>query len=85
MNGCLFLTCLLSGTQLCVLSFSYSISLRYRVLSMCLDSAVGMALVSPTGRFQQVNTALCEMLGYGARMPKELMLFVKDLLFLDGA
>ncbi len=25
------------------------------------------------------------LLGYGARMPKELMLFVKDLLFLDGA
>ena len=25
------------------------------------------------------------MLGYGARMPKELMLYVKDMLFLDGA
>ncbi len=25
------------------------------------------------------------MLGYGARLPKELMLFVKDLLFLNGA
>jgi ubiquinone biosynthesis protein len=25
------------------------------------------------------------LLGYGARMPKELMLFVKDLLFLDAA
>jgi ubiquinone biosynthesis protein len=25
------------------------------------------------------------MLGYGARMPKELMLFVKDMLFLNGA
>jgi ubiquinone biosynthesis protein len=25
------------------------------------------------------------LLGYGARLPKELMLFVKDLLFLDGA
>ena len=25
------------------------------------------------------------MLAYGARMPKELMLFVKDMLFLDGA
>jgi ubiquinone biosynthesis protein len=25
------------------------------------------------------------LLGYGARMPKELMLFVKDLLFFDGA
>ena len=26
-----------------------------------------------------------QLLAYGARMPKELMLFVKDLLFLDGA
>jgi ubiquinone biosynthesis protein len=25
------------------------------------------------------------LLGYGARMPKELMLYVKDMLFLDGA
>ncbi len=29
-----------------------------------------------------ITTAL---LGYGARMPKELMLFVKDMVFLDGA
>jgi ubiquinone biosynthesis protein len=26
-----------------------------------------------------------QLLAYGARMPKELMLFVKDMLFLDGA
>ncbi len=26
-----------------------------------------------------------QLLGYGARLPKQLMLFVKDLLFLDGA
>ena len=25
------------------------------------------------------------LLGYGARMPKELMLFVKNMVFLDGA
>ncbi|HUO48375.1 MAG TPA: AarF/ABC1/UbiB kinase family protein, partial [Acidimicrobiales bacterium] len=25
------------------------------------------------------------LLGYGARMPKELMLYVKDMLFLDGS
>ena len=25
------------------------------------------------------------LLGYGARMPKELMLFIKDILFLNGA
>jgi ubiquinone biosynthesis protein len=26
-----------------------------------------------------------KLLGYGARMPKELMLFVKNMMFLDGA
>ncbi len=38
---------------------------------------------------EQLTTEMRELtkrlLGYGARMPKELMLFVKDLLFLDGA
>jgi ubiquinone biosynthesis protein len=34
------------------------------------------------GEIRELTKAL---LGYGARMPKELMLFVKDLLFLDGA
>ena len=35
-----------------------------------------------TSQIQNVTKAL---LGYGAKMPKELMLFVKDMLFLDGA
>ncbi|MEO6989803.1 MAG: AarF/UbiB family protein, partial [Aquihabitans sp.] len=35
-----------------------------------------------TGEIQRVVKAL---LGYGARMPKPLMLFVKNLVFLDGA
>ena len=34
------------------------------------------------GEIRDITKAL---LGYGARMPKELMLYVKDLLFLDGA
>jgi ubiquinone biosynthesis protein len=34
------------------------------------------------GEIQRMVKAL---LGYGARMPKELMLFVKNLVFLDGA
>ncbi len=34
------------------------------------------------GTIRDITKAL---LGYGARMPKELMLYVKDLLFLDGA
>ncbi|HET9442160.1 MAG TPA: AarF/UbiB family protein [Acidimicrobiales bacterium] len=34
------------------------------------------------GEIREFTKAL---MGYGARMPKELMLFVKDLIFLDGA
>ena len=34
------------------------------------------------GEIQRIIKAL---LGYGARMPKELMLFVKNMVFLDGA
>ena len=35
-----------------------------------------------TAELRTITTAL---LGYGARMPKELMLYVKDMVFLDGA
>ncbi len=35
-----------------------------------------------TNEIRDVTKAL---LGYGARMPKELMLYIKDMLFLDGA
>jgi ubiquinone biosynthesis protein len=33
----------------------------------------------------EVQRVVKAMLGYGARMPKELMLYVKNLVFLDGA
>jgi ubiquinone biosynthesis protein len=33
----------------------------------------------------QIRDVTKALLGYGARMPKELMLYVKDMLFLDGA
>ncbi|MCU1490632.1 MAG: hypothetical protein JWM85_2037 [Acidimicrobiaceae bacterium] len=33
----------------------------------------------------QLRDLTKQLLGYGAKMPKELMLFVKDILFLDGA
>jgi ubiquinone biosynthesis protein len=33
----------------------------------------------------QLRDLTKQLLAYGARMPKELMLFVKDILFLDGA
>ncbi len=34
---------------------------------------------------KQLRDLTKQLLGYGAKMPKELMLFVKDILFLDGA
>ena len=33
----------------------------------------------------EIQTLVKALLGYGARMPKELMLFVKNMVFLDGA
>ena len=33
----------------------------------------------------EIQTAVKGLLGYGARMPKELMLFIKNMVFLDGA
>lgn len=41
-----------------------------------------MASEELTGRIKDLTRAL---LAYGARLPKELILLVKDLLFLDGA
>ena len=34
---------------------------------------------------KEVQRVVKALLGYGARMPKELMLFVKNMVFLDGA
>jgi ubiquinone biosynthesis protein len=33
----------------------------------------------------EIQRTVKALLGYGARMPKELMLYVKDMVFLDGA
>jgi ubiquinone biosynthesis protein len=33
----------------------------------------------------EIQRVIKALLGYGARMPKELMLFVKNMVFLDGA
>jgi ubiquinone biosynthesis protein len=34
---------------------------------------------------EELRTVVKALLGYGARMPKELMLFIKNMVFLDGA
>jgi ubiquinone biosynthesis protein len=41
--------------------------------------------MSPDELLAQIREITKALLGIGARMPKELMLFVKDMLFLDGA
>jgi ubiquinone biosynthesis protein len=41
--------------------------------------------MSPDELIAEIRNITKALLGYGARMPKELMLYVKDLLFLDGA
>jgi ubiquinone biosynthesis protein len=41
--------------------------------------------MSPDEMIKEIRDITKALLGYGARMPKELMLYVKDMLFLDGA
>ena len=41
--------------------------------------------MSPDDLVSEMRELAKQLLGYGARMPKELMLFIKDLLFLDAA
>jgi ubiquinone biosynthesis protein len=41
--------------------------------------------MTPDQMISEIRNITKALLGYGARMPKELMLYVKDLLFLDGA
>jgi ubiquinone biosynthesis protein len=41
--------------------------------------------LSPEELTSEIQRTVKALLGYGARMPKELMLFVKNLVFLDGA
>lgn len=55
-----------------------------------VDLGLNGSGVDPTTLSQQelvdeVNRLVKAMLGYGARMPRELLLFAKNLVFLDGA
>lgn len=50
-----------------------------------LDAPVDPTTLSGEELVQEVQRVVKAMLGYGARMPKELMLYVKNLVFLDGA
>ena len=47
--------------------------------------AIDPTTADPDEMIQEVQKIVKMLLGYGARMPKELMLYVKNLVFLDGA
>ena len=60
--------------------------LRAVVRELRLDQApVDPTTLSADEMVKEVQRLVKALLGYGARMPKELMLFVKNLVFLDGA
>ena len=41
--------------------------------------------ITPEQLLEMMRDVVKKLLGYGARLPKELMLFIKDMLFLDAA
>ena len=47
--------------------------------------AIDPTTADPDEMIKEVQKIVKMLLGYGARMPKELMLYVKNLVFLDGA
>jgi ubiquinone biosynthesis protein len=57
------------------------------IIDLKLDSGevIDPTQMSPDELMAQIREITKQLLGIGARMPKELMLFVKDMLFLDGA
>jgi ubiquinone biosynthesis protein len=48
-------------------------------------SPIDPTTLSPEEMVAEIQQVVKKLLGYGARMPKELMLYVKNLVFLDGA
>ncbi len=58
--------------------------------AVIVDLNLGMPVIDPTTLsgeelVKEVQRIVKAMLGYGAKMPKELMLYVKNMVFLDGA
>jgi len=49
------------------------------------DEVVDPTTMTPDQLVRELQRVVKALLGYGARMPKELMLFVKNMVFLDGA
>jgi ubiquinone biosynthesis protein len=60
--------------------------IRAVIRDLRLDQpAVDPTTLKPEEIVQEIQRVVKALLGYGARMPKELMLYVKNLVFLDGA
>jgi ubiquinone biosynthesis protein len=49
------------------------------------DAAIDPTSLSGEELVKEVQRIVKALMGYGARMPKELMLYVKNMVFLDGA
>ena len=49
------------------------------------DEVIDPTTLTPEQLTEELQRVVKALLGYGARMPKELMLFVKNMVFLDGA
>ena len=49
------------------------------------DDVVDPTTMTPEELVNELQRVVKALLAYGARMPKELMLFVKNMVFLDGA
>src|SRR3954468_4997382 len=91
-----FLRLLMSGTvndvrgQLAALrdlgALPTDVDMDQLVIDLDLEGPVrDPTLMSPEELTAEIREITKKLLAYGARMPKELMLFVKDMLFLDGA
>ncbi len=67
-------------------AFSPDAEVEQIIVDLALDAApkdiVQMSAEELTAELRELTK---QLLAYGARIPKELMLFVKDILFLDGA
>jgi len=62
------------------------VDIKRLIVELGLDKPpVDPTQMDPDELMAQLKEVTKALLGYGARMPKELMLFVKDMLFLDGA
>ena len=56
------------------------------IIDLHLDQpAVDPTTLSSEELMKEIQRTIRALLGYGARMPKELMLYVKNMVFLDGA